>query len=147
MDAYKFDSLEDYVKNESRNYYRLSHRGIENWYIRQFCNSKGVKVTSRETRGEMLDKLFETDDYVIEFYESFREYICVNFIDYAERFGLTRSEYNKLKKANFFEIECFFEAKSQYGWITVPALSAEQFFNMTREDIDMALNNNQKPLF
>jgi len=147
MNAYEFNSLEEYVKAESRHYYHLSHRGINNWDIYFFCSLKGIKVTSKERRDSMLDKLFETDEYVMEFYEKFKEYICVNFVDYSERFGITKSQYNKLKKANFFEIECYFQAKARYGWITVPALSAKQFFNMTQEEINLALNNNQESLF
>lgn len=97
----------------------------------------------------MLDKLFETDDYVIEFYETFREFISVSFFDYNERFNLSKEDYDRLKKGDFFEIECHYRVRSHYGWIEVPALSAEQFFSITREDIDKALKNGygQQALF
>lgn len=147
VDAYKFNTLEEYIKTESRHYYNLSYRGIKNSEIKQFCESKGIKVKSRDKRNDMLDKLFETDEYVMEFYEEFKEYICVSFFDYSERFGISKSQYNQLKKANFFEIDGYFEVKARYGWITVPALSAKQFFNMTQEEINLALNNNQESLF
>ena len=149
MYAYKFDNVYDYIKNEAKHYYAASYRGIKNDEIRNFCEAKGIKVKCRETRKEMLDKLFETDDYVLEFYETFREYISVSFFDYNERFNVSKEDYDRLKKDDFFEIECHYRVRSRYGWIEVPALSAEQFFRMTQEEIDKALNNGygQQTLF
>lgn len=96
----------------------------------------------------MLDKLFETDDYIMEFYQAFREYISVSFFDYNEKFNVSKADYQKLLAADFFEIECHYEVRSRgYGWITVPALSAEQFFNTTQEEIDSAVNGGQVSLF
>ena len=149
MKIIKRFNVYDYIKNESKHYYAASYRGIKNDEIRNFCKSKGIKVKSKETRKEMLDKLFETDDYVLEFYETFREYISVSFFDYNERFNVSKEDYDRLKKDDFFEIECHYRVRSRYGWIEVPALSAEQFFRMTQEEIDKALNNGygQQTLF
>lgn len=148
MYANRFNNVYDYIKNEAGHYYALSHRGIKNDDIRNFCNSKGIKVKVRETRKEMLSKLFETDDYVLEFYETFREYISVSFFDYNERFNVSKEDYDRLKKDDFFEIECYYKVRSRaYGWIEVPALSAEQFFNMTQEEVDKALGKGQQALF
>lgn len=148
MYANIFNNVYDYIKNEAKHYYAASYRGIKNDEIRNFCEAKGIKVKRRETRKEMLDKLFETDDYVMEFYETFREYISMSFFDYNERFNLSKEDYDRLKKYGFFEIECHYRVRSRgYGWITFPALSAEQFFNTTQEEIDSAVNGGQVALF
>ena len=140
MFAYKFETLEDYVKDESKRYYNLSHRGILKWQIESFCYRHEVTVKSSDSRNEMLDKLFERDELVLEFYEEFQEFIGVGYHDYYQRFNLTKNEYQKLKRRDFFELHCYYDVKYKYGWTTFPSYSARQFFSVTREDIDKALS-------
>lgn len=144
VNAYTYENLESYVLAECRNFYNLSHRGIKNDDLRVFCHKKGVKVKSRDTRDVMFDRLFESGVTALELYEEFKSDIGAHYVDYAERFGVTKNEYNKLKRRNFFVIDGHYEAKAYGGWITVPVLSAEQFFSVTREDIDAALNSKIK---
>lgn len=112
-----------------------------------FCLKKGLEVKSKHTRDDMFDMIEAAEISTLEVYHEFRDELGVHFVDYAEKFNLTKNEYNKLKRLEFFVIERYYQTRAYGKYIEVPLLSAEQFFNVTREDIDKALNDKQQTLF
>lgn len=98
---------------------------------------------------------FVKEHYRIKFNKGRRGISLDNLKDLADgrnlkyKSNITRDEFAKLKRRDFFEVVAYDEVQMYGKYVSVPLYSAEQFFNMTREKIDEALDakvpRKQKP--
>lgn len=142
--AYECGSLEEFVLERCRIKFEKGRRGILKEDLRKIAEDRNIKLKSSLSRDEMFDTLFENGVTAMDLYELHKNHFYVKAFDYYERFDLTKSEMDRLKRRDFFEIVGY-DLVDLYGrCVRVPQYSPEQFFNVTREDIDEALKSKVK---
>lgn len=137
--AHECESLEEFVQEHYRIKFNKGKRGLAVADLKWVADHKGIEYKSNITRDELFDLLEKHGVTPMYLFKNFPESMGVIHYDYIERFNVTKNEFQKLKRRNFFEVVNHDEVRMYGKYAYVPIFSAEQFFSMTREKIDEAL--------
>ncbi len=137
--AYECESLEEFVREQYRIKFNKGKRGISVDALKWVADQHQIQYKSNIKRDELFDLLEENNITPMDLFNYFPHSMGVIHYDYMERFNVTKSEFQKLKRREFFEIVDYDRVRIYGGYAEVPVFSAEQFFTMTREKIDEAL--------
>ena len=133
--AYVYDSLKSYMADRYDVYSNKYHRGISKSDLMDWLVELEVKFKKSASRDELFRNLFDNGITVIDCYERFPEFYAVTKNDYVQRFNITDSEYNRLKRTNFLKVV----SKIQNSSNGITGFDAKQFFEMTEEELRSAI--------
>lgn len=134
--AHEYDSLESFMNDRYDLYFNKSHVGISKADLTEWLVELNVSYKKSATRDELFKLLFEQGITVVDCYERFPRFYAVTKNDYVQRFNITDSEYNRLKRTNFLKEVSRIESSSRYGMV---GYDAKQFFEMTEEELRSAI--------
>ena len=137
--ACECESLEEFVSEHYRLKFDKGRRGLSVAALKWMADQRDIKYPSTIKREELFDLLEEHGVTPIELFREFPESMGVIHFDYVQKFGVTKSEFEKLKRREFFKIIDYDRVKLYGQYVEVPVFCAQQFFSMTREKIDEAL--------
>lgn len=134
--AHEYDSFESFMADRYDLYFNKSHVGISKADLMDWLVELDVKFKKSSTRDELFKYLFEQGITVIDCYERFPYFYPVTKNDYVQRFNITDSEYNRLKRTDFLKEITRIESSSINGMI---GYEAKQFFEVTEEELRAAI--------
>lgn len=137
--AYECQNLEEFVNGVYRVKFDQGKIGISVNELKTLADQRGVKYKSNVLRDELFDLLLTDGLTPLDFYKEFPNDFGVIYHDYIQRFNVTKSEFDKLKRRDFLKVVNYTSVKLYGRYVGVPVFSAGQFFDMTREKIDEAL--------
>lgn len=137
--AHECENLEEFVKEHYRIKFNKGRRGISLDDLKDLADGHNLKYKSNITRDELFNLLEDKGLTPMDFFREFPYEMGVIHFDYIERFNVTKNEFAKLKRRDFFEVVAYDEVRMYGKYVSVPLYSAEQFFSMTREKIDEVL--------
>lgn len=111
------------------------HRGISKADLIDWLVELDVKFKKSSTRDDLFKCLFENGITVIDCYNRFPHFYAVTKNDYVQRFNITDSEYNRLKRTNFLKVV----SKIQNSSNGITGFDAKQFFEMTEKELRAAI--------
>ncbi len=133
--AYVYDSLKSYMADRYDVYSNKYHRGISKSDLMDWLVELEVRFKKSASRDELFRDLFDNGITVIDCYERFPHFYAVTKNDYVQRFNITDSEYNRLKRTNFLKVV----SKIQNSSNGITGFDAKQFFEMTEEELRLAI--------
>lgn len=134
--AHEYDSLESFMADRYDLKFNKGKNGIDKIDLGNWLAELNIEFKKSATRDQMFELLFEQGITPMDCYERFHQYFAVIKNDYVERFKLTDSEYNRLKRTKFFKEVSRIESSSRNGMI---GYDAKQFFEMTEEQLRAAI--------
>lgn len=134
--AHEYDSLKSFMNDRYDLYFNKSHVGISKADLTEWLVELNVSYKKSATRDELFKLLFEQGITVVDCYERFPQFYAVTKNDYVQRFNITDSEYNRLKRTKFLKEITQIESSSPNGKI---GYDAKQFFEMTEEELRLAI--------
>lgn len=125
--AYLYDSFEEFIKDRYAISYDITVVDLKSW-----LNELGIDYRKSLLKQQLIELLVSNGITPIQFYEKFPAAFYVIKSDYVNRFNLSDSEYNKLKK-HLLEVA---KVKSSYSSRNpMCGFDVKQFFEMTDEKL------------
>lgn len=134
--AHEYDSLESFMADRYDLKFNKGKIGISKIDLEEWLTELNVSFKKSATRDKLFKLLFEQGVTVLDCYERFPKLYAVTKNDYVERFNITDSEYNRLKRTKFLKEVSRIESSSRNGMI---GYDAKQFFEMTEEQLRAAI--------
>ncbi len=135
--AHEYDSLESFMADRYDLKFRQGKDGISKIDLDEWLTELNISFNKSATRDKLFKLLFENGITPIDCYERFPHWFAVIKSDYVERFNLTDSEYNRLKRTNFLKEITRIETSSSINGMI--GYDAKQFFELTEEELRAAI--------
>lgn len=130
--AHQYSNLEAFLKDRY-----IFINGIYKDDLVKWLNELDIPFKKTINKSEMMDLLITNGMDLMDFYNRFPSNYCVIKSDYIEKFGLSNSDYEKLKRRGFLQEVARIE--SSYSKNGIIGFSAKQFFEMTDEALKEAI--------
>ncbi|EKQ50283.1 MULTISPECIES: hypothetical protein [unclassified Clostridium] len=130
----EYDDINDYIEDCTRFRINPTKEQLINW-----CNELGMKIKSKDTKDIVIDKLLENGITWMDLYNKYKHAAYgIHPSIFNNKFNVTKYQREKMVKTGFLEIMYYQYDKIMPGiHSNVPYYSAEQYFSLTIEDIEI----------
>lgn len=130
----KYKNLNEYIEDCTR--FRLYP--TKEWMV-SWCNELGIEIKRKDTKEIVINKLLQHGIVWMDFYNKYKHVAYgIHPSTFNNKFNVTKYQREKMVKTRFIEIMYYQYDKIMPGIHSdVPYYSAEQYFLLKKEDIEI----------